>query len=140
MNSQSLIGIFIVILLVSLLSLLPFYRYIRSFKDLTLAEYVLYELGWSIAVVYWCFYYNELVFTMLWAAGYVGAAVGLVVYAVAKKVRKQLIYWLLFNIAMTLLFICLFLGFTQPPIDAGLVSILITMACVGAIPIAYSYI
>jgi hypothetical protein len=41
---------------------------------------------------------------------------------------------------LTIFFICIFLGFTVQPIAAIVVGIILAMAIVGAIPIAYVYI
>jgi len=77
---------------------------------------------------------------MLWAAIYIIFTASMLGYGILKSMKKQYIYLLILNISLTLCFICIFLGCTVQPIIAIVVSIILAIACVGAIPIAYVYI
>lgn len=77
---------------------------------------------------------------MVWAGFYISTLVSMLALGITKKIKKQLIYWLLLNIAMTIVFICVFLGFTAPVLLAVIVSVVLFLLCIAAIPIAYIYI
>jgi hypothetical protein len=77
---------------------------------------------------------------LIWAGIYIISLAGMISYGVAKKIEKKLIYWLILNLGLTICFICIFLGFTVPPIIAIIVSVVLFLACIGAIPVAFVYI
>ena len=77
---------------------------------------------------------------MLWAFIYVVQLATLLVYGVIKSISKSLKYWLILNIVLTFVFVCVFLGLTSDPLAAIIVSVLIFMSCVGAVPVAYQNI
>lgn len=77
---------------------------------------------------------------MVWATIYIISLTGMLSYGVTKKIKKSLIYWLLLNTGLTICFICLFLAFNEPIILAIIVSVVLFLVCVGAIPVAFIYI
>jgi hypothetical protein len=138
--SNSLFGIFIVICLVSFLSLMPFYRYACTFKDFILLEYVWFEFGFVLGVVYWSAYHEEVTYAMVWGGLNILGLGAMLAYGITKKIEETLIYWLIANLGLTILFICIFLGFTVPPLAAIVVSVVLFLACIGAVPVAFVYI
>jgi hypothetical protein len=56
--SQSIFGIFVITCLVSVMSVMPYYRFACTFKDLTCFEYIWSEIGFVFGVLYWSFYYK----------------------------------------------------------------------------------
>jgi hypothetical protein len=77
---------------------------------------------------------------MVWAAIYIIALTGMLAYGVVKKIQKSLIYWLIANLGLTICFICVFIGFKAPAIVAIIISAVLFMACVAAVPVAFLYI
>lgn len=77
---------------------------------------------------------------MIWSGFNILSLAAMLAYGITKKIEKSLIYWLLANLALTILFICIFLGFTVPAINAIIVSVILCLACIGAIPVAFVYI
>jgi hypothetical protein len=77
---------------------------------------------------------------MIWGVFNILALTGMLSYGVAKKIEKNLLYWLILNLGLTICFICIFLGFTAPPLIAAVVSAILLIACVGAVPVAFIYI
>jgi hypothetical protein len=77
---------------------------------------------------------------MVWAVVHIFAFSIMLTYAVAKKIDKKLVYCLIFNVFLTICFICLFLAITNEAIVAIIVSIALFMICVGAIPVAFQHI
>lgn len=74
---------------------------------------------------------------MVWAGIYILTLAAIMVMAIAKLIQKKYVYWLIINVSLTLLFVCVFLGLTQKPYIAGIVSIVVFMVCVGAIPVVH---
>jgi hypothetical protein len=74
---------------------------------------------------------------MVWAVIYIISLAGMLSYGVAKKMNKSLIYWLILNTGLTICFICLFLAFNAPAIIAIIVSVVLFLVCIGAIPAAF---
>lgn len=74
---------------------------------------------------------------MVWAGIYILCLAGMLSYGVAKKIKKSLVYWLILNTGLTICFICLFLAFNVPAIIAIIVSVVLFLACIGAIPVAF---
>ena len=53
---SSIFGIFIIICLISMLSIMPFYKYIKTFIELGTPDYIWYYCGLALGVIYWSFY------------------------------------------------------------------------------------
>lgn len=138
--SGSIFGIFVVTCLISALSVMPYYRFACTFKDLTCAEYVWSEIGLVFGVVYWSFYHRETGLAMVWAVVHIFAFSIMLTYGIAKKIEKKLVYCLIVNVFLVICFICLFLALTNDAIVAVIVSITLFMICVGAIPVAFQHI
>lgn len=93
-----------------------------------------------LGVVYWSAYHSEVFYAMIWSGVNIFGLAAMLAYGITKKIEKSLIYWLVANLALTIFFICIFLGFTVPAINAIIVSVILCLACVGAIPVAFIYI
>lgn len=93
-----------------------------------------------MGVIFWSALNSEITYAMVWAAVYILGLSGMLSFGVVKKIEKSLIYWLVLNVGLTICFICIFLGFTVPPIIAIIVSVVLFLACLGAVPVAYIYI
>ena len=77
---------------------------------------------------------------MIWAAWYMLCGVTAVVICLFRNIHRTYIYVMLTNIALTIIFICVLLFFTVGIFVAALVTVILVMLSIGAIPIAYSHL
>jgi hypothetical protein len=138
--ANTIFGMLIVLSLLALLSFSPFYRFSRTFRDLTWPEYIEYYSGFLCGIVYWCFYRKETAFVMVWSGWYILCGGALIIIGLFRNIHKNYIYLLIGNIAATIVFICVLLFFTVEVVFAALVTVVLCMLAVGAIPVAYNYI
>jgi len=85
---NSIFGIFIIITLISFLTLMPFYRYFRSFNDLTIKDYIWYYSGFVLGVVYWAFYRDQFGYAISWALLYIIALAITLILGINKSIKK----------------------------------------------------
>ena len=116
----------------------PFFRYSRTFKDLVWYEYVWYYLGWVAGAVYWAVYRQDTVYVMVWSIFYILVALAMIIQGFLRNIKRTYIYIMTVNIFLTMVFICVILYLTVQVFTATLVTVILVLLSVGAIPIAYS--
>jgi len=134
----TIFGMLVVLCIGAILTHSPFFRYSRTFKDLEWFEYVWYYLGWVAGAVYWAIYRQDTVYVMAWAIFYIIVGVAMVIQGFLRNIKRPYIYVMTVNIFVTMAFICIILFLTVHFYVATVVTVILVLLSVGAIPIAYS--
>lgn len=75
---------------------------------------------------------------MIWSGWYILCLGALIVIGLFRNIHKNYIYLLIGNLAATIVFICILLYMTVSIIPATLVTLILGMLAIGAIPVAYN--
>jgi hypothetical protein len=134
----SIFGMLMVTCILALLTHSPFLRYCRTFRDLEWPEYVWYEFGWLVGAIYWIFYRNDTIYLVIWSAWYLLAAVGMLIFSLLRNIKRSYVYLMVVNILLTVLYVCVLLFLTTSVFVAGLVTAILLMLGLGAVPVAYN--
>jgi hypothetical protein len=134
----TIFGMLVVLCLLAVLSLGPFFRFSRTSRDIEWQEFLWYYAFWGAGVVYWCFYRESTVFAMIWCGWYILCLLAMVIQGALRNIKRTYIYLLVLNILLTMVFVCLLLFLTVSVFPATLVTVILVMLSVGAVPIAYS--
>lgn len=101
---------------------------------------MLYYSGWAIGIIYWCFYKDNTAYALIWAALYIFCSGAAVAYGLFRNIKKTVIYMILVNIILTGVFVCLLLFLTVSIFPAALVTMMLFLLAVGAVPVAYNHL
>lgn len=75
---------------------------------------------------------------MIWAGWYILCLGALIVLGLFRNISKNYIYLLIGNLAATIIFICVLLFITVSVVPATLVTLILGMLAIGAVPVAYN--
>lgn len=91
-----------------------------------------------MGAVYWAFYRSNTAFVVVWAGWYTMSAVAALVFSLLRNIKRSYVYLMVINILLTVLYVCLLLFLTSSVFVAGLVTAILLMLGIGAVPIAYN--
>ena len=75
---------------------------------------------------------------MIWAAFYMLVAVVMIIQGCLRNIKRAYIYVMVANLFLTIAYLCIILYLTIQVFVATLVTAVLLLLAVGAIPIAYS--
>ena len=75
---------------------------------------------------------------MIWSCFYIIVAVATVIQGFLRNIKRPYIYVMAANIFLTMTYICVVLYMTVQVFTASVVTVILVLLSVGAIPIAYS--
>lgn len=97
-----------------------------------------FYFGWVTGLIYWGFYRSYTTYAVVWSGWHILCTAGVLSLGLARGIKKQCIYQLLASITLTAVYICAMLFATVSSLAATIVTVVIVMLAIGAVPIAYN--
>ena len=91
-------------------------------------------------MIYWCFYRQYTAYALIWAGIYILVSGAAVAYGLFRNIKRGVVYMMLVNIGLTGVFVCLLLFMTVEVFQAALVTLVLCLLAIGAVPVAYNHL
>ncbi len=89
-------------------------------------------------IIYWSFYRIFTTYAVVWSGWYILCTASVLVLGLARGIKKSYVYQLLAIITLTAIFICIILYATVSALAATIVTVVICLIAIAAVPIAYN--